>query len=203
MRSTSIVEVLRKARSEPKPRPSASWLAFAAIAMLAAGLCQCVEADADDQADLVGSVAPNFVLPGLSGGMVRLSDFKGKIVLLDFWATWCAPCRREVPGFNRLQRQFAATGFTVIGVALDEEGARVVGPIAQRLGIAYPVAIGTERIAADYGGIQALPTAVLIGRDGRVIGVCVGARDETDFAKIIRQTETKAGVPSEVRQPSR
>jgi peroxiredoxin len=173
------------------------------VAMAAVGSCECAEAGARDQADLVGKVAPDFALPGLSGETVKLSDFKGKIVLLDFWATWCAPCRREVPGLNRLQRQFAARGFTVLGISLDEEGASVVRPIAQRLGMSYPVAIGTQQVATDYAGIQALPTAFLIGRDGRILAAFVGARDESQFAKIVRQAEEKDGVSSVVPQPNR
>jgi peroxiredoxin len=202
MRSSSIEGAFGTELLDPKPRSSVLRLVIAAGAMVAATICVGAEARAKEQGDLVGRPAPDFALADISGRTMRLSDFKGKIVLLDFWATWCAPCRREIPGFNRLQRQFAASGFTVLGVALDEEGAAVARPLAQRLGINYPIAIGTQQVAADYGGIQALPTAFLIGRDGRILGTFVGARDESEFAKIIRQAEGKGSVSPAVPQPN-
>jgi peroxiredoxin len=130
--------------------------------------------------------APDFALTNLSGQMVRLSDFKGKIVLLDFWATWCPPCRTEIPDFVQLQKQYAGKGFTVLGVALDDEGVVVVKSLAEKLGVNYPLVIGNTQTAAKYGGIQALPTAFLIGRDGRILKTFVGARDKSEWEQIIQ-----------------
>ena len=142
---------------------------------------------------LAGKAAPDFTLTNLSGATVRLSDFKGKVVLLDFWATWCPPCRREIPDFTQLQRQYGVQGFTMLGIALDDEGAAVVKPFAQKLGVNYPLVIGNTKIAAAYGGIQALPTAFLIGRDGKVVKSIVGARDKSAWEQTIesqlRQTK--------------
>lgn len=202
MRDASIVETPRNDLTATKPRSSVTRLVFAIAAVVAAISGESAEAGARDQADLVGRAAPDFALTELKGGTVRLSDFKGKVVLLDFWATWCAPCRREVPGFIRLQRQYADRGFTVLGIALDEEGAAVVKPLAQRLGINYPVVIGTQQVAADYAGIQALPTAFLIARDGKILGAFVGARDESEFDKVIRQAEEQIGVSPVTPRPN-
>jgi peroxiredoxin len=149
-------------------------LAAAVMAVLAAASCR------------RGQTAPDFALTDLSGKTVRLADFKGKVVLLDFWATWCAPCREEIPEFVELQKQYAERGFILLGVALDEEGAAVVKPFAQQFGINYPVVIGNTRITAAYGGIQALPTAFLIGRDGRILETFVGDRGRADFERAIR-----------------
>ena len=137
-------------------------------------------------ADSLTKVAPDFALTNLSGQTVRLSDFKGKIVLLDFWATWCPPCRMEIPDFIQLQKQYAGKGFTVLGIALDDEGAAVVKPFAQKLGVNYPLVIGNTRVAARYGGIQALPTAFLIGRDEKILNSFVGARDKSEWEQTIQ-----------------
>ena len=141
-----------------------------------------------DQAGWTGKAAPVFALTNLSSQTVRLSDFKGKVVLLDFWATWCAPCRLEIPDLIQLQKQYAGKGFTVVGVALDDEGAAVVKPVAQKLGVNYPVVIGNIQVAAAYGGIEALPTTFLIGRDGIILKTYVGARDKSEFQQDIQSS---------------
>jgi peroxiredoxin len=144
-------------------------------------------------AGLPGKAAPDFALPDLSGKTVRLSDFKGKVVLLDFWATWCVPCREEIPAFIQLQRQYASRGFTVLGIALDDEGAAVVKPFAQKLGVNYPLVIGNTQIAAAYGGIQAVPTAFLIGRDGMILRMFVSPRDKSAWEQTIQSALQQAG----------
>jgi peroxiredoxin len=157
------------------------------IAVLTAVSCrQGVETPGADQPASVGKTAPDFALTDLSDKTVRLADFKGKIILLDFWATWCAPCREEIPDFVELQKQYAEKGFTILGISLDEEGAAVVKPFTQELGINYPVLIGNTQVSAAYGGIQALPTAFLIGRDGRILQTFVGDRGKPDFERAIR-----------------
>jgi thiol-disulfide isomerase/thioredoxin len=141
--------------------------------------------------------APDFALTDLAGKTVRLADFRGKIILLDFWATWCVPCREEVPHLIELQRQYAERGFTLLGIALDEEGAAVVKPFAQQFGINYPVVIGNTRVSAAYGGMQALPTAFLIGRDGRILDTFVGDRAEADFERAIRSALLRDAAPKQ------
>jgi cytochrome c biogenesis protein CcmG/thiol:disulfide interchange protein DsbE len=162
-------------------------VAVVVLAALTVVSCrQAVEATGADRPALVGRTAPDFALTDLSGKTVRLADFKGKVVLLDFWATWCAPCREEIPDFVELQEQYAEQGFTLLGISLDEEGAEVVKPFAQQLGINYPVVIGNTEVSAAYGGMQALPTAFLIGRDGRILEAFVGDRARPDFERAIR-----------------
>jgi peroxiredoxin len=170
----------------------AVFLAAIVMTVLTAVSCgQRAETTREDQPSSLVKTAPDFALTDLSGKTVRLSDFKGKIVLLDFWATWCGPCRKEIPDFIQLQRQYADKGFTILGISLDEEGAAVVKPFARQFGINYPLVIGTTQATAAYGGIQAVPTAFLIGRDGRILLTFVGARDKSDFEQAIRSALPK------------
>lgn len=156
------------------------------LLLLAVPQVQGQQSSTNDSNGLKGKAAPEFQLMSLSGKNMRLADFKGKVILLDFWATWCAPCREEIPDLVQLQKQYADKGFTVLGVALDEEGATAVKPVAQKLDVNYPVLIGNTNVAAAYGGIQALPTAYLIGRDGRILKTFVGARDKSHWERVIQ-----------------
>jgi peroxiredoxin len=172
---------------ERRETPSICLAAVVVLAVLTAASCrQAVETTGADRPALVGRTAPDFALTDLSGKTVRLADFKGKVVLLDFWATWCAPCREEIPDFVELQEQYMEKGFTLLGISLDEEGAVVAKPFAQQFGINYPVVIGNTQVSAAYGGMQALPTAFLIGRDGRILEAFVGDRARSDFERAIR-----------------
>jgi cytochrome c biogenesis protein CcmG/thiol:disulfide interchange protein DsbE len=136
--------------------------------------------------NVIGKPAPDFALPDLSGKTVRLSDFKGKVVLVDFWATWCPPCRKGIPEFIELQRRFEDKGFTTVGVALDQQGAAVVKPFAENFGINYPVVIGGDEVSMAYGGIQAIPTTFLIGRDGSILKSYVGYHPQSEFERAIQ-----------------
>jgi len=132
------------------------------------------------------SPAPGFELRDLQGKTVRLSDFKGKVVLLNFWATWCPPCRAEIPDLISLQKQYGAQGLVVLGVAMDEKGDKVVNPFAKRMKINYPVVIGDQKTAAAYGGVMVVPTSFVIDRNGKVVGEQEGAADRATFEKAIK-----------------
>ncbi len=129
--------------------------------------------------------APDWQLSDVDGKPVKLSDFKGKVVILDFWATWCPPCRAEIPGFVAIQKKYADKGFTVIGVSLDKEGPSVVKPFMRQLGMNYPVVMGTAKIVGDYGGITAIPTTFVIDRQGNVITAYQGFTDQATFESVI------------------
>src|SRR5262250_3196514 len=105
-----------------------------------------------------GTLAPDFQLKNLDGKQVRLSAFRGKAVLLNFWATWCAPCKIEMPWFVDLQKQYAAQGLQVIGVAMDDSGEPAISKFAKEMGVNYPVLIGKESVGDAYGGVEFLPT---------------------------------------------
>ena len=132
------------------------------------------------------TAAPEWQLNDPDGQRVALSDFKGKVVILDFWATWCPPCKAEIPGFIALQKQYGAQGLTVVGVSLDTAGSSVVKSFMKQFGMNYPVVIGDEKTAADYGGVTAIPTTFIIDRNGKIVTSHQGYASQVVFESEIR-----------------
>ena len=130
--------------------------------------------------------APDWELTDLNGRTTKSSDFHSKVLILDFWATWCAPCRIEIPHFVELQKQYGDKGLTVIGVSLDEQGPEVVKKFVKRLGVNYPIVMGNEKVVEAYGGIDAIPTTFVIDRQGRIVSRHMGYDDKTVFEKEIQ-----------------
>jgi len=122
------------------------------------------------------SAAPDFSLPQLNGQSLQLSDYRGKVVLLDFWATWCTPCREEIPHLVELQRKYRDQGLQIIGVSMDDSP-EPVREFYQRFQMNYPVVMGDAEIGERYGGVLGLPIAFVIGRDGRISVKHIGATD--------------------------
>jgi len=118
--------------------------------------------------------APPISLTDIEGKKLDLADYKGKVVVLDFWATWCGPCRIEIPGLIELQNKYANRGFSVIGISMDDESGSVV-EFYKEFKMNYPVAVGNQGVGELYGGIFGLPTTFLIGRDGRIYAKHTGA----------------------------
>ena len=131
--------------------------------------------------------APDFELKDVNGKTVKLSDFRGKAVMVDFWATWCGPCQIEIPWFMDFERKYKDQGFVVIGIAMDDEGWPVVKPFIEQMKMNYRVVIGNDRTADLYGGIEALPTTVIIDRDGKVASMHVGLAGKQDFQDAIEK----------------
>jgi cytochrome c biogenesis protein CcmG/thiol:disulfide interchange protein DsbE len=121
-------------------------------------------------------LAPEFSLPELTGQTLDLSAYRGKVVLLDFWATWCDPCRDEIPRFVELQDKYRDRGLQIIGISMDD-GPAPVRDFYQRFHMNYPVAMGNAKIGELYGGVLGLPIAFLIDRDGRIEAKHIGATD--------------------------
>jgi thiol-disulfide isomerase/thioredoxin len=136
---------------------------------------------------LRAETAHDWELKDLAGKTVKLSDFKGKVVILDFWATWCPPCRAEIPHFVELQKQYGDQGLVVIGMSLDEGGPNVVSSFAKEQGINYPVVIGNQDIATQYGGIEGIPTTFVIDGDGKIVSKHVGFTDKSVFEDEIKK----------------
>ncbi len=136
---------------------------------------------ADTRAHLI---APDFSLPDLTGQKLQLSSYRGKVVLLDFWATWCDPCRGEIPRFVQLQNRYGGQGLQIIGVSMDD-GPEPVGTFYQQFKMNYPVVMGGAKTGELYGGVLGLPIAFLIGRDGRIYSKHIGATDISVFEKEI------------------
>lgn len=130
------------------------------------------------------AIAPDFSLPELNGERLTLSAYRGKVVLLDFWATWCDPCRDEIPRFVELQNQYGSQGLQIIGVSMDDSP----GPVRdfyQHFKMNYPVVLGDAKTGELYGGVLGLPIAFLIRRDGRIDSKHIGATNISVFEREI------------------
>jgi thiol-disulfide isomerase/thioredoxin len=152
---------------------------------------------AQSKSDGSHPAAPAFSLTDITGQPLKLSDFHGKVVALDFWATWCGPCRIEIPGFIELQKRYGSQGFNMIGISMDDSPEPVVD-FYKELQMNYPVAVGNSRLGELYGGIPGLPTTFLIGRDGRIYAKHVGATDPNVFESEIKEL-LAAGPDAEVK----
>jgi cytochrome c biogenesis protein CcmG/thiol:disulfide interchange protein DsbE len=131
--------------------------------------------------------APEFELPDLNGNPVRLSSFRGKAVVLNFWASWCAPCRREMPWFIDFQKEYGPKGLQVIGVSMDEGGRDAIVPLVRRMGVDYVVVLGDNRVSSLYGGLEVLPTTYYIARDGSVRAFVTGVISKNEVEKDIKE----------------
>jgi thiol-disulfide isomerase/thioredoxin len=141
-----------------------------------------------------GKPEPDLKLKDLDGKDVSLADYKGKVVFLNFWATWCDPCLVEIPWLIDMQAKYAARGFTVVGVAMDDEGKSIVAPFiakerfevnGQKLPMGYPILLGTDEAADKFGGILGYPTSFLISRDGRIVTKFQGLKSSDELLKAI------------------
>ncbi len=127
-----------------------------------------------------GNLAPDFTLTDLDGRKLTLSNYRGKVVLLDFWATWCGPCRSEIPHFVEMQNQYGTQGFQVVGISMDDD-AKPVREFAQQYKLNYPVAVGDDKLADRFGGVLGLPVNFIIDRQGRIHAKYLGATDVSVF----------------------
>jgi peroxiredoxin len=121
----------------------------------------------------VGKMAPEFSLADAKGALVDLSRYKGKVVLLNFWATTCGGCKIEIPWFMEFEKKYKGSGLAVIGVALDEEGWKAVKPFVEAKKMNYTVVVGGDQLAKLYG-VESMPATFLIARDGRIVRADVG-----------------------------
>jgi thiol-disulfide isomerase/thioredoxin len=131
------------------------------------------------------SAAPAWQVTTLDGKTVGLEQLKGKVVVVDFWATWCGPCVHEIPGYIELQKKYADRGLVVVGLSLDENGAAVVSKFAAARGMNYPVALATPEIINAFGGIESIPTTFLIDRAGQIRHRKLGAMTTADYEQLI------------------
>ena len=140
------------------------------------------------------ALAPEFSLSTLTGEKLKLSDYRGKVVLLDFWATWCGPCREEIPHFVELQNQYRDQGFQIIGVSMDDSP-EPVRDFCRQFQMNYPVVMGDAKTGELFGGVLGLPIAFLIGRDGRIYSKHIGATDiavlDREITALLQARETQ------------
>jgi cytochrome c biogenesis protein CcmG/thiol:disulfide interchange protein DsbE len=133
------------------------------------------------------NMAADFTLKDADGKSVKLADYKGKVVLLNFWATWCGPCKVEIPWFVEFEKQFKDQGFEVLGVSMDDEGWEIVKPYLAKSPVNYRMLVGDDVMAQKYGGIESLPTSFVIDRQGRIAATHVGLVERADYEGEIRE----------------
>ena len=133
----------------------------------------------------IGETAPDFTLTDLSGNKVSLSQFGGKVVILDFFASWCPPCRQEIPDFIELQKSHGDKGFAMVGVALVTQSE--AKEFASKVGINYPVLIDDGKVSARYGPVRSIPTTFVIGKDSKIAKLYIGYRAKDVFENDIKE----------------
>lgn len=170
------------------------WAIFIwGVAALAGGLVGCkgnsffassLKASAKPDAQSTGGpTEPEVTFQSLDGQQVSLASLKGKVVVVNFWATWCDPCRVEIPWMIDFQQKYESRGFTMLGVAMDDEGKSVVGPFVvstlfdvdgKQMTMNYPIMLGNDDVASKFGGLIGLPMTVVISRDGKIVKRFIG-----------------------------
>ena len=191
-----------------------SWVVLAGSTLLALGVVRLTSPqelpNADDQdpiavtgptdgSRLAAPLAPDFALGNLDAETVRLSDFAGRVRLLNFWATWCGPCRLEMPHLQDLYETYRERGLTVIGISIDQGSTSAVREFVRKMGVTYPVVIGDRQVREDYGRVSAIPTSFLVDRNGRVRRFFVGYRDKSVLEPEIQRLLGESGGPRETR----
>jgi len=157
------------------------------LTILLAGCASETRVEAAVKPEAKRKPAADFALKDLNGSTVKLSDYRGKVVLLNFWATWCGPCKLEIPWFIEFEQNYKDRGFAVLGVAMDDEGWEVVKPYLAARKINYRVVVGNDGVAQQFGGVDSLPTTFIIDRDGRIASTHVGLAGRRDYENEIKQ----------------
>ena len=184
-------------------------LSAAILGMLAFGKWVDRQRQNRSSASLVGDVqgvqAPDFELVSVDGRKVKLSDFRGKAVVLNFWATWCAPCKIEMPWFVDLQNHYGSDGLAILGVAMDDSDPQKIAQFASEMGVNYPVLLGTNKVSEAYGDVEYLPTTFYINRQGKIVGKVAGligkAEIEDDAKKALGSERGRTAMSGPIPQP--
>jgi cytochrome c biogenesis protein CcmG/thiol:disulfide interchange protein DsbE len=140
-------------------------------AVLAVALAGC---SVSDSGQGLSGGAPDFTLPAVDGSMVSMSDYSGKVVLVDFWATWCPPCQEMIPVLSKLHKDYSGKGLVILGVSLDKDGLGVLGSFVHDNMIPYKVVMGDNRISNAFGGVSSIPTLYMVNREGRLVRKLTG-----------------------------
>jgi thiol-disulfide isomerase/thioredoxin len=138
--------------------------------------------------------APTVTLKDLNDKDITLQQYKGEVVLVNFWATWCEPCKVEIPWMIEFQQKYSPRGFTILGVSMDEDGKKAIQPFldkerfdvnGQKVAMSYPILLGSDAVGDKFGGILGLPTSMLFSRDGKKVRTIVGLVNHDDLSKAI------------------
>lgn len=179
---------------QPAPPQRRNPMALVVVAVVAAGMLyfgfHTARRSGTDHAPGVlgyGTPAPNFTLQTLDGKDVSLADFRGKAVLVNFWATWCGPCKIETPWLVELQNEYGSQGLQVVGVAMDDSGKDEIAKFAKDMGVNYPVLMGKESVGDAYGGVPALPESFFVGRDGKIVDRIIGLKGRGEIEDSVKK----------------
>ena len=185
-------------------------LALVVVAVIAAAMLyfgfHMARRSGSDAPSILGksTPAPDFTLEKLNGGNLKLSDLRGKAVLLNFWATWCGPCKIETPWLVEMQDQYGNQGLQVIGVAMDDSGKDEISKFAKDMGVNYPVLLGKEAVGDEYGGVPALPESFFIGRDGKIVDRIIGLKGKAEIEDAIKKAlKTEAATSAAALAPQK
>jgi peroxiredoxin len=191
---------MRKAMNTPPPAQTASpeLRKFLGAPSANSGNAAATTASPDENSpsaqglpDFLDKPAPAFTLKTVDGKTVSLADYKGKAVLLNFWATWCGPCKLEMPWLIDMQKKYASQGFTVLGISEDDGSTKEVSDFTAKMGVDYPVLMYDDQMNKAYGGIDYLPTSYYIDRDGKVIVESGGLISESEMEANIQKILAK------------
>ena len=171
-----------------------TWVArVGAVALIAS--CAFIPDEAHLTPEAKRKPAPQFTLKDADGKTVKLSDFRGQVVLLNFWATWCGPCQEEIPWFKTFQRDYKDRHFTVLGLSLDDDGWKAVKPYAAQNQLNYPLMLASDEVALLYGNVEALPTSFIVDQQGRIASHHIGLVSKKTYREeILGLLETPAHV---------
>jgi len=139
------------------------------------------------QGNMHGTTAPDFALQALEGRTVKLSDYRGKAVLLNFWATWCQPCKIEMSWFTELDKQYGPQGLVIIGVTMDDASPEEISTFAKKVGVHYTIVLGKEKTGEDFGGVPFLPATFYIDRDGKIVERVFGLKSRSEIEDNIKR----------------
>ena len=156
--------------------------AGAVLALLLAGCSKSAkEIESGIKSESSRKKAPNFSLKDANGDVANLADYKGKVVLVNFWATWCGPCKLEIPWFVEFEKTYKDRDFAVLGISMDDDGWKSVRPYIASHKINYRMVIGSEVVSQQFGGVDSLPTTFILDREGRIAASHVGLVDKRDY----------------------
>jgi thiol-disulfide isomerase/thioredoxin len=155
--------------------------------LFAAALLVLLPAAVIAQDTLTGQAAPALTFKDLAGKEVSLAALKGKVIVVDFWATWCGPCRQEIPGYIEMQKKYEKDGLVIVGVSLDQKGPKVVKKFVEANGMNYTVVMGDDKAVDAFGGFNSIPTTFLINREGRIVHQKSGAMAHAAYEELVKK----------------